>query len=194
VVVDRFQPNNPSYAIIAIRGGNPKVGPEKADTLTFGAVYQPGWLPGFAMSADYFDIRIDDAIATLGVQVVLDRCLAGDESLCSRITRSAISNQVVTINNAYLNIAEARSRGIDAEVSYRNRLKVFGGEEGVAFRLFANRAIESSTTNFNEAKIDRVGQTGLPGGAPRWQVNASLAYERGPLQVTLQERVISHGT
>ena len=194
VVIDRFQQNSPTYAIIAIRGGNPEVGPEKADTLTFGAIYQPRWLQGAALSADYFDIKIHDAIATLGVQVVMDRCFAGDEPLCARITRNAVSNQVVTINNAFLNIAQARSRGIDAELAYRGRLALFGGDERIAFRLFGNRALESSTTNFNEPKVDRLGQTGLTGGMPRWQVNASLAYERGAFQATLQERVISRGS
>jgi outer membrane receptor protein involved in Fe transport len=194
IVADRFLPNSPVYAITAIRGGNPAVEPERADTLTFGGVYQPSWLQGLSLSADYYDIKIHGAIASLGVQAVMDRCFAGEASLCSLITRSETSGQVISINNSVLNIAQARSRGIDAEMTFRRRVHLLGGEEGVALRLFGNYAIEASTTNIDEAPVDRAGQTGLPGGAPRWQANVALAYERGRAQVTVQERVISRGS
>ncbi len=43
------------------------------------------------------------------------------------------------------------------------------------------------------AKVDRVGQTGLAGGAPKWQASLALSYARGPLSLIAQERFISHG-
>jgi outer membrane receptor protein involved in Fe transport len=194
IVTDPFLPGAPTYAIIGIRSGNPAVDPEKADTLTFGAVYQPSYVDGLSMSADYYDIHIHDAIASFGVQGIMDRCFKGEADLCSLIARSTTTGLVTAIDNTYRNIAEARSRGIDAELSLRRRVEWFGGPEGLALRIFANRALESSTRNPDQPKVDRVGQTGLTGGAPRWQANVTLAYEHGPLQLTLQERVISAGS
>ncbi len=46
------------YAVSVVADGNPNVDPEKADTLTFGVVYQPSWLEGFAASIDAFDVKI----------------------------------------------------------------------------------------------------------------------------------------
>ena len=48
-----------------IRVGNPRLDPEKSDTLTLGMVLSPGgWAQGMRFSLDYFDIRIKDAITT----------------------------------------------------------------------------------------------------------------------------------
>ncbi len=38
-----------------------------------------------------------------------------------------------------------------------------------------------------------MGQTGLAGGAPRWQANLSLAYRRDALQFAIHEQIISRG-
>lgn len=193
-ITDPFIAGSPSYAMAAVRSGNPHVEPEKARTLTFGGVYQPAFVPALSMSADYYDIRIADAIGSLGAQAILDRCFAGNATFCGFVVRSPTNGLVTSINNSYLNIAEARSRGIDAELAWRQRVRLFGGDEGMALRIFANRVLEASTTSIAAPTVDRAGQTGLSGGAPRWQANLTVAYERGPLQLTVQERLVSPGT
>ncbi len=42
--------------------GNTSLKPEKANTITFGAVIQPSFLPGFNLSVDYYKIKVSDAI------------------------------------------------------------------------------------------------------------------------------------
>ena len=115
-IVDRLLPGDPSYAVISQRIGNPHVDPEKADTLTAGFVLTPGALPGFSMSADYYDIRIDDAIAVPGAQNTIDLCEAGEQDSCTRIIRNGTTGLIMRVENPVLNIAEAHTRGIDAEV------------------------------------------------------------------------------
>ena len=61
----------------------PTLDPENADTCTFGVVYQPGWLPGFSTSVDYWDIDITGAIGTLGFQRIVDDCFAGAQAMCA---------------------------------------------------------------------------------------------------------------
>ena len=47
------------------RVGNPRLNPEKSDTLTMGMVLSPGgWAQGMRLPLDYFSIRIKDAITT----------------------------------------------------------------------------------------------------------------------------------
>ena len=55
-----------SVQIREISAGNPNLKPEKADTLTAGATFQPSFLQRLSASIDYYDIKIRDAIATLG--------------------------------------------------------------------------------------------------------------------------------
>jgi outer membrane receptor protein involved in Fe transport len=190
---DPALPGTPTYASTFERNGNPNVEPEQADTWTAGLVYKPDTLQGLSISADYYDIRIDDAISTLGVQSIIDRCQAGEQNLCALISRTSDSNIIQLVNNLVLNVAGARSRGIDLEFGWRQPVDLFGGDESLAVRLFANRVLESSVTGATGQKIDRAYQTGIVGGAPSWQANMSISYRRGPLQLALQQRLISGG-
>jgi iron complex outermembrane receptor protein len=192
-ITDRVLENEPVYAVVGDRLGNPEVDPERADTVTAGIVLQPAFATGLSIAADYYDIKVHDAIALYGVQNIIDGCAAGQQSLCALIVRDEADGLIKRVNNLVLNIAGARSRGIDLELSWKRMVDWFGGGS-VALRLFANRTLESSTTNAAGMRIDRAGQTGLFGGAPRFQSNLSLAFERGPLRVGVQQRYVSSGS
>lgn len=61
-------------------GGNPFVNEETADAFTAGIVWQPNFLDGFSAAIDYYDIEIDDGIATTSRNTVLRRCYDVDPS------------------------------------------------------------------------------------------------------------------
>src|SRR5690606_10288709 len=66
--------NGESYLISSVRGGNPDLRPEVADTNTAGFVYQPSftpWLEGLSLSLDWYDVDIRDAVAQLGGQRIV---------------------------------------------------------------------------------------------------------------------------
>jgi outer membrane receptor protein involved in Fe transport len=192
-IVDPLVAGRPSYAVISQREGNPAVEPELSDTRTAGIVIHPSAWPGFSLTADYYDIRIRDVIALYGTQNIINRCADGDATVCGLIDRSD-SGLITRVHNRILNIAGARSRGIDVEAGWRTALQWLGGGESIALRAFVTRTLESSTIDATGARIDRAGQTGLFGGAPRMQATLSVAYERGPLNVGLQQRYISSGS
>lgn len=193
-IVDRVQPGEPIYAIVAERRGNPAVEPERSDTTTAGLVLRPARTPGLSLSADYFDIRVKDAISLYGVQNIIDGCADGEQELCSLIERDGPSGLITLVNNLVLNIAGARTRGIELELSWRRDVDWLGGDESVALRMFGIRTLESSTTDSQGVRTDRAGQTGLFGGAPRFQSQLWLAYERGPWRLALQQRYVSSGS
>jgi len=192
-IVDSVLPARPSYAVISQREGDPAVEPELSDTRTAGLVIHPAAWPGVSLSADYYDIRIHDVIALDGAQNIINRCAAGDASSCALIERSE-TGLITRVHNRIRNLAGARSRGIDLEIGWRTPLHWFGGAESLALRGFVTRTLESSITDATGNRIDRAGQTGLFGGAPRLQATLSLAYERGALNVGLQQRYVSSGT
>ncbi len=45
-----------------LSAGNPTLKPEIADTLTYGGVYQPSFIPRLSLSLDYTHIKVDQAI------------------------------------------------------------------------------------------------------------------------------------
>lgn len=181
------------YAITVVAGGNPNVNPEKADTLTFGAIYRPSWAPGLGLSVDAFNIDIKGAIGQLGAQNIVDQCFAGATQLCGYVHRDS-AGIISVVDNLFINTDKAKTRGVDIEASYRGAVNLFGGGEHVGVRLLTSYISELSTTLAGAAKVDRAGQTGTAGGAPDWQATLSLNYDRGPFSATLQERYIAAGT
>lgn len=118
----------------ALTGGNPQLQPESSDTWTFGAVFEPTFVPGLSISVDYFDITVEDYIsAGIAAQVSLDNCLAtGDPTFCDLITRGpggtlAAGPQGVGFQQTNINIAELTTSGIDGQISYRTNLGSLGG-------------------------------------------------------------------
>jgi outer membrane receptor protein involved in Fe transport len=187
------------YAVTVIAGGNPNVNPEKADTLTYGVVFQPSWLDGFAASVDAFDIKIAGAIGQLGAQAIVDQCRLGAAQLCHYIVRGT-DGYISTIYNLYINTAQARARGEDIELSFRRPITLFGGGEHFSARLLSTHMRELSTTQAGAAKVDRAGQTGPGGsggtvsGVPDWQGTLTVQYERDAVAAAIEERYINHGT
>jgi outer membrane receptor protein involved in Fe transport len=144
-----------------ISGSNAKLKPEQADTTTVGFVLTPDWsfTRTLRISADYFDIKLNAAIATLGAQNIVNECAAGATEYCAYVTRTAagVLTQVEDVNQ---NVNEQVDRGIDFEGSYTSDFGRFGA---VNYRILATRYLEFSTTT-SAGEIDRVGQTGYRAG------------------------------
>jgi outer membrane receptor protein involved in Fe transport len=110
--------------------GNSALTPEKADTITVGAVFEPRFLPGFSLSVDYYKIKISDAISGLSAQQILALCEAsnGTGSSCSAITRPlpfsdrTAANAFTALRVVPLNAAETDIAGFDIEANYRHAL------------------------------------------------------------------------
>jgi iron complex outermembrane receptor protein len=100
-------------------GGNPNLAPEKAENKTLGFVYSPGFLPGFDIALDWWNIELTDTISTLGGQTILNRCyLQGDASACALIERGG-GGTIVDLLSSGLNIGSTEVEGYDMTVGYR---------------------------------------------------------------------------
>ncbi|MEO0590040.1 MAG: TonB-dependent receptor [Pseudomonadota bacterium] len=106
--------------------GNPDLREETADTLTFGMVLQPTFIPGLNVSVDYYEITIDDAISTIDDQDVVDNCYDSStfpNDFCDSFTRNRdpASAQFLGFNSFTLttiNFVSIETAGIDASINY----------------------------------------------------------------------------
>jgi iron complex outermembrane receptor protein len=188
LVIDRVLPSTPSVSVPITLAGNPALRPEEADTTTLGITYQPIWLTGFAISADYYDIRIKDVLQAVGAQETIDRCALGQQLYCDNLTRAGTT--LASIRQRTQNLAEARTTGVDLDMSYRTSL--LGAN--TTFRLIGTRLIEQSTTTPNansSSYIDRVGDANL--GYMKWIVTAIANVDVGPLGFNANARYIGKG-
>jgi len=171
-------------------GGNPLVEPEKADTTTIGLVWQPtGMLDGMAISFDWFNIDIKDALGQLTFQNIVDGChIQGAADLCQYILRDPTTNQITRIDRLFINLSQQVLTGIDAELNYRREISLFGGDESLGFRLYASQ-VREYYNQLPGAPRDNIGLE-----QPEWRVLPALTYSRGPLRVFLQGRYFDSRT
>src|SRR3546814_6580917 len=119
VLIDPTQ-NNESVQVAGTTRGNPLLDPEKADQWGVGVVLQPSFIPGLALSADYYDIKIKNAIGTVPAQKIVDRCAQGVQAFCAAVVRGPndFGNNLQVFETPF-NFAVQRATGIDFEGSYR---------------------------------------------------------------------------
>jgi iron complex outermembrane recepter protein len=167
-------------------GGNPEIRPELADTTTFGVVWQPNWADDFNLSVDVYNIEIQDAIAQLGAQEILDRCyLQGAQDICALISRNDTGTPFIRqIFNVFINIAETKTSGIDIEASYRKDVRIFGGDESIGLRFFANYLDEVSSQFVGVVPLNEAGELAYP----EWLATGSFTYTNGPFRFNWQTR------
>ncbi len=78
-------------------GGNVALEPEKADTWTIGAVFQPDFLPNFSVSVDYYNIKITNVIDTALPGDIIASCFgtltaaSASSEACTSIRRNPIT-------------------------------------------------------------------------------------------------------
>jgi len=175
-------------------GSNPGLKPEKADTFTAGVVIKPtgGFLGRFRATIDYYDIKIRDAIATLGQQNIATRCFQGDAASCSLITRGP-DGSITRVSDVLQNVNKLINRGIDAEISYRQPL---GESDTLDLRLLTTYVKDFITVD-SVGPVDRAGQTGLRGGTPPGLpdlvVDGMVSWTHGGLTVNAHGRYINKG-
>jgi len=107
--------------IEALFGGTSTVEEEVADTFTIGAVWQPSFIEGFTLQVDYYDIQIEDAIATPSLQNLLDECYLQDiQTSCDYFVghRDPSTGAVTTPELYVANIAVLDAEGVDLRADY----------------------------------------------------------------------------
>lgn len=174
-------------------GGNPELTPETADTLTLGVTWSPRSVEGLDLSVDYFDIRIEDVITTIGLQDILNRCASGNAAMCARVERDA-AGDIVRIVSTYTNLSEYKTDGVDFEVAYRRPLTLFGLEGTLSARTLATW-INSLTTDDGIRRMEYVESQGYAFslGVPKWRALSSLSFNSDRFSANVRARYLSAG-
>jgi len=182
-----------TYATFQIQGGNPDVDPEKADTYTIGAVYQPTYIDGLSVSLDWYKVKVKGAIDLLGPQQIVDACFNNGGALCDRIERDPTTNRISLLQNTYVNLGGQDVNGLDLETSYNTGLTLFGGgAESVTARVLASWTFKNSVTDTDGNTIDYNGEVGAS-AHPDFRATASVNYGNGPFNAYIQERYVDSG-
>ena len=197
---------NPQDAARIVTGSNFALSPERADTTTVGVVLSPhGLLAGFHASADWYQIRLNDAIAQLGAQNIVGSCFSAGTfcDLLQGVSDGAGGFSDITgIANSNVNLAGYVTRGVDFEADYTLPLDRFdkSWNGSVNVRVIASYLYDMLVDSGSGAAIvNYAGQTGPTAAfgnfntSPKWQGNAFVSYSNGPFTGTVQVRYIGPG-
>ena len=143
------------YSLGVISGSNANLKAEKSDSYTYGVVLQPRFIPGFSLTVDYYNIRVNNVIVSLAAQTIINSCYDSpglSSPLCAGFARNLgttngsngeLPGQVLTnsIVQGPANFASRVRKGIDTEATYRRTFS-----ENVKFnsRLIYTHVFKSS--------------------------------------------------
>lgn len=178
-----------STNIPGFSGGNPNLSEEEATTWTAGAIIQPSFIPGLSLRADWYDIKLKNAISTVTSEQLAQLCVDQptlDNPFCPGIVRqngtagTAAAGNIVGFTVLPQNVANFSTAGLDVNFNYRLRTASAG-----TFNL-------SIVGNY----LDRLEFIGTPGAdvtnrrqealyrAPKYTVNADLSWQKDGLTLS----------
>jgi outer membrane receptor protein involved in Fe transport len=169
--------------------GNPLLNPEVAKTYGVGAVFTPRFLPGFAASADFYDIKLAGAIGTVTAQTTTTLCYEqSNAAFCNNIQTDS-SGRITGITLIPFNFAAQTLRGIDLEASYR----VAVGPGNLSLRALATHYISNKTDNGIDFPFEGAGVNFGTSATPNWNYRLTANYDLEHLGFNLTGRGLSGG-
>ena len=114
-----------------ISGGNPDLTPETSESVTYGIVWTPEFVEGLSVTLDAFNIKQDNVIGGLNLQVVLDRNAETGTLYADKVNRD-VTGRIESLEATALNLESREIEGFDWEITYK--LPEFSfGEISLAF-------------------------------------------------------------
>jgi hypothetical protein len=183
--------------IQTVSGGNPNLVPESSRTYTGGVVLTPTFIPGLTMSADYYQIKLTNAITNVSGAntAIANLCIAsgGTSPFCTLYVRPFPYTNTTTANyptllrsqklNAAFNVTEGEDYEVDYGFDMSDILSDVAGQ--VTLRGLWNVAPVDTTSSFPGAPLTHTTQpkdhaTVFVGYAlGNWSVNTQWHYFSG---------------
>jgi outer membrane receptor protein involved in Fe transport len=125
-----------TYSLNYFSGSNPDLVAETSDSWTIGAVFQPRWVPGLSITADYYDIKVNKVIATVTPQTIVNSCYdqpSLENPFCDAFERNLTAGPGPagetpgaildgSLLAAPVNFQALIRRGLDVEMAYRTNI------------------------------------------------------------------------
>jgi outer membrane receptor protein involved in Fe transport len=201
-LVDAF--TYPNTQVQTLVGGNPNLNAETADTYSAGVVLRSPikspLLQRMTLSLDYYNIKIDGVIGTVGTTTAIDKCfnLQGANPTytpgnvyCSYFVRDPTTGQILTGNGTNANLGGLKTSGEDIQFDWAFGLGAVGLDDRfgqlnlnvVATHLESYQSNDVPGSPF----LEYAGTIGGFGAAlPKWKGLTSVTYSVGPVDATFR--------
>lgn len=184
VDVNTFNPaNDPeaSTSQLGLFGGNPNLGEETAKTWTAGVVLRPRFVPGLTVAADWYDIRLRNAINSFTASQLFALCVDQptlQNVFCENIERDPTTGFASNFFVRPQNVANFRTSGLDVTGNYRFVLSDRLGS--LNLRVTAGYLKDLVFVGSPGATPD---QDAGEGFAPKYLAVGDITWTKGPLTI-----------
>ncbi len=116
-------PEDESSSVQILSGGNPNLDSEDSKNFSAGVVLTPPMVPGLTLSGDFFQIEIENSVASLDSQFIVDN-EADFPGLVTRAAPSArdvalgIPGTLLLVNTTFQNLGFIEVEGVDGSLEY----------------------------------------------------------------------------
>jgi outer membrane receptor protein involved in Fe transport len=160
-------------------GSNTSSQPELSTNKFAGIVYEPQFIKGLSLQANYYDTVQTDVLQLLAAQTIVN-----NESLFTdRITRAAATasdlalnqpGQITAVNRVFVNFGRVVNRSADFMVDYRLPWQQMGTWR---INLAASRTLEATRALApGQPQVVLEDDTASP---PKWKFNGSVFWNKG---------------
>lgn len=197
---------NPAGQYNGLIGGNQDLRPERATTKTFGVVLQPSFLPRFALTIDWFDIKVQDAIRSFGQDAILSDCVTNATATftpasCGLVKRDAAGSLWLTPGGYVIdtpgNVGSVQTKGLEINGSYSHDVGfgslslTFNGTYLDEYKVNNGLTPAYDCAGFYGPTCSKGGTTDSGAPLPRWRHKARLSLNtESNIGVSLQWRFI----
>lgn len=201
-------PTPSSGQIDTTTSGNRNLGVEKAKTYTFGGVFTPTFVRRLALTIDYYNIKVTNAITTPASGDILNGCYSAAlnptytfNAFCQLIQRNALNGSLnagglAGVILAGSNLGTIQTAGVDLGLTYKFVPADFGIDKDIgALSVSLNGTYLDyyhfqATPNSINRDCTAHYSTNCTNPRPVWKYNYRATYSYGPIDVSLLWRHI----
>ena len=181
-------------------GGNVNLNEEKSTSWTVGGLLQPRFIPGLALSVDYFNITVDNVITSPSGQAIVNACYDlpnADNQFCDQFERAGAGGgprgeepfRILegSLIAQLLNYAKLKVRGIDVDLNYRHHISAIGAD--LTSRIAYTKMLQNDSF-LDPTDPGFANQILYELGDPKDSVNANFGLDFGKFSIGYQVRYI----
>ncbi|SEM47071.1 TonB-dependent Receptor Plug Domain [Sphingomonas gellani] len=179
-------------SINGFTGGNTALKEETGKTYTLGVTYTPAYIPGLLFTADYYNIKIEDAISTIGRSRSIQQCLlTGAPVYCDNVYRSATTGFVTRVDGQLINTSTYKTSGIDFVLRYNRDLNLLGPDSLALDFRYTHLFHYITQGDPSDEAVDYAGTFGY--GFSRDRFNVRATYSLDDVSFSWQTQFLSGG-
>ena len=173
-------------------GGNPNLEEEEAESITIGLVLQPRFVPNFSLTVDYWDIKIENAIAAVTAQDIVNSCYDAptlDNQFCDLFSRNRNEASPTflgfnSLTQTQLNFSSLEASGIDFQARYEQDLTFLHPRLGSLSGSIAGTWLEDRNNYPFVAEPERANPVKLEQSFPEWAFNTTIQWQLDDLTLS----------